>query len=51
MNFLIEDADLIKKCNTIWDKAGADIKNKDFLKTKIKSHGDKVTDFYDPKKS
>ena len=25
------------------------IKNKEFLKTKIKSHGDKVTDFYDKK--
>ena len=38
-----------------WDKVSADIKkefdsepvsNKNFLKTKIKSHGDEVTDFY-----
>ena len=38
----------------IWDKVSADIKkefndepayNKNFLKTKIKSHGDEVTDF------
>ena len=39
---------------TIWDKVSADIKNdtgpvynKMFLKTKIKSYGDEVTDFYD----
>ena len=56
MHFLIEDDDLLKKYNTIWDKVGADIKkefdskpvyNKNFLKTKIKSYGDEVTDFYD----
>ena len=56
MYFLIEDDDLLKKCNTIWDKGSADIKkefdsnpiyNKKFLKTKIKSHGDEVADFYD----
>ena len=56
MYFLIEDDDLLKKCNTIWDKVSADIKkefdsepvyNKEFLKTKINSHGDEVTDFYD----
>ena len=49
---------LIKKYNNIWDKVSADIKkgfdgepvyNKEFLKTKIKSHGDKVTNFYDKK--
>ena len=55
---MIEDEDLLKKYNTIWDKVSADIKkefdskfvyNKEFLKTKINSHGDKVTDFYDKK--
>ena len=44
--------------NTIWDKISADIKtqldcepvyNNEFLKTEIKSHCDKVTDFYDNK--
>ena len=54
-HFLIEDDDLLKKYNAIWDKANADIKkefdskpvyNKNFLKTKIKSYDDKVTDFY-----
>ena len=54
--FLIEDYDLLEKYNTIWDKVNADIKrefnsepvyNKEFLKNKIKSHGDEVTDFYD----
>ena len=47
-----------KKYNTVWNKISADIKkeldnepvyNKDFLKTKIKSHGDEVTSFYDKK--
>ena len=54
--FLIEDYDLLEKYNTIWDKVSADIKrefnsepvyNKEFLKNKIKSHGDEVTDFCD----
>ena len=54
--FLIEGDDLLEKYNTIWDKVSADIKkelhskpahNKVFLKTKTKSHGDKVTCFYD----
>ena len=58
MYLLIEDDDLLEKYNTIWDKVSADIKkefdsehvyNKEILKTKIKSHGDKVTDFYDKK--
>ena len=58
MYFLIEDDDLLEKYNTIWDKVSADIKkefdsepvyNKNYLKTKIKSHGDEVTDFYDKK--
>ena len=53
--FLIEDDE---KYNTIWDKVSADKKkqfdskpvyNKEFLKTKIESHGDEVTDFYDEK--
>ena len=58
MYFVIEDDDLLKRYNTIWDKVTADIKkefdsepvyNKNYLKTKIKSHGDEVTDFYDKK--
>ena len=58
MYFLIEDDDLLEKYNTIWDKVSADIKkefdskpayNKEFLKTKIKSHGEEVTGFYDKK--
>ena len=56
MYFLIEDDDLLEKYNTIWDKVSADIRkefdsepvyNKKFLKTKIKSNGDEVMDFYD----
>ena len=56
MHFLIEDDDLLKKYNTIWDKVSADIKkesdsepvyNKKLLKTKIKSYGDEVTYFHD----
>ena len=56
MYFLIEDDDLLEKYNTIWDKVSADIKknidsepvyNKEFLKTKTKSHGNEVTDFFD----
>ena len=52
--FFILDGNLLEKYNTIWDKVSADIKkefdskpvyNKEFLKTKIKSHGDEVTDF------
>ena len=58
MYFLIEDDDLLEKYNTNCDKVSADIKkefdrepayDKEFSKTKIKSHGDKVTDFYDKK--
>ena len=57
MYFLVEDDDLLEKYNTIWDKASADIKkfdgkpvyDKNCLKTKIKSHCDEVTDFYDKK--
>ena len=49
MYFLIEDDDLLEKYNTIWDKVSADMKkefdsepvyNKNYLKTKIKFHGD-----------
>ena len=56
MDFLIEDDDLLEKFNTIWDKVSTDIKkefdsepgyNNILLETKIKSHGDEVTDFYD----
>ena len=39
MYFLIEDDELSKKYNTIWDKVSADVK-KEFLKGKIKSHVD-----------
>ena len=58
MHFLIEDDDLLEKRVTILDKVSADIKkefddkpvnNEKFLKTKIKSHSDEVTDFYDEK--
>ena len=56
MCFLIEDDDLLEKYNSIWDKVNADIKkefdselvyDKNFFTTKIKSHGDEVTDFRD----
>ena len=56
MYFLIKDDDLLEKYNTIWDKVTGNIKkefdsepvyNKEISKTKIKSHGDEVTDFYD----
>ena len=56
--FLIEDDDLFEKYNTIWDKVSSDIKNEfhsepvyniKFLKTKIKSYGNEVTDFYHKK--
>ena len=58
MYFLIEDDESLEKYNTIWDKVSADIKkefdselvsDKNYLKTKIKSHRDEVTDFYDKK--
>ena len=53
---MFEDDDLIKKYNTNWDKVSADIKKNlivnlsiifFFLKIKVKSHADEVTDFYD----
>ena len=55
---LVKDDDLLEKYNTICDKVSADMKkefdsvsaySKEFLKTKIKSHGDEITDFYDKK--
>ena len=58
MYFLIEDDNLLEKYNTIWDNVSADIKkefdsepvyNKNYLKTKIKSHGDGFTDFCNKK--
>ena len=54
--FFIEDYDLLKKYNTIWNEVSPGIGkefdsepvyNKEFLKTKMKSHGDEVTHFYD----
>ena len=56
MYILIEDDDLLEIYNTIWDKVSVDMKKefdnkpvnyKEHLKTKIKSHVDEVTDFYD----
>ena len=53
---MIEDNDLLEEYHTIWDKVSADMEkefdsdpvyNKNYLKTKIKSHGNEVTDFYD----
>ena len=56
--FLIDDDELLGENNKIWDKVSAGIKkefdsesvyNKNDLKTKIKSNGDKIKDFYDEK--
>ena len=54
MYFFIENDNLLEKYNTILDKLSADIKKSFhgesvYNKTKIKSHGDEVTDFYDKK--
>ena len=54
---MTNDDDFPEKYNLIWDKVSANIKeidsesvyNKGFLKTKIKSSGHEVTDFYDTK--
>ena len=55
MCFFNEDDDLLEKYSTIWDKVNANkeeefdsepVYNKNFLKTKIKSFGDEVIDFY-----
>ena len=57
--FLIEDDDLLDTYNIIWDKVSAGIKkefdsdpvyNKNYLKTKMKPHGDEVTDLYGKKR-
>ena len=51
--FLIENDDLLEKCKTISNRVSTSIYkkidsepvyNKEFLKTKIKSHGDEVND-------
>ena len=50
MDFLIKDDDVLEKYNTIWDKVSTDsepVYNKEYLKTKIKSHGNEVTGSYD----
>ena len=56
MCFLIEDDDMLIKYIAIWGKFSSDLKkqfdsepvyNKETSKTKIKSHGDEVIDFYD----
>ena len=53
---MIEGNDLLEEYHTIWDKVSDDMEkefdsdpvyNKNYLKTKIKSHGNEVTDFYD----
>ena len=54
--FLIEDHELLKKCNTNCNKVSSETKkefhskpvyNKTFLKTKLNSFGDEATDFHD----
>ena len=56
--FVIEDENLLEKYNTIQDKVSADVKkefdsdpvyNIECLQTKIKSHGDEVTNFHEEK--
>ena len=59
--FFLEDDNLLQKYNTISDKVSIDkekkefdsesVYNKELLKTKIKPHGNEVTDFYDKKNS
>ena len=55
MYSLVEDDSQLKKCNTIQNKISGDIKkefdskpayNKTFLKTKVKSYNNEVTDIY-----
>ena len=57
---LIKQDDLLERNNNIWYKVSAGIKkefdsepvyNQEFLKSKIKSHGDEVTDFYEKNKN
>ena len=54
--FLIEDDELVKKYNDIWNKVSNSIKQeldckpiytKKFLKAKMKFYGDEATDFHD----
>ena len=54
LNVLIEDGDLLEEHDTIGDKVSADSKKefdsepvyyKNYLKTKIKSHGDEFKNF------
>ena len=53
MFFLIQNDDLLEKYNTFWEEISEPefdsepVYNKKFLKTKIISHGDEITDFYD----
>ena len=58
MYFSIEDDYLLEKYKVIWGKVSADIKNeldsepvynKNYLKTKVKSHGNEVSNFCDQK--
>ena len=58
MFFLTENDELLEQYNTIWDKVSADIKkefdsepvsNKNFMKSKVKSHSNEVRDFYNKK--
>ena len=55
---MVKDGDLLETYIAIWDKVRADIKkefdsvpvyNKEYVKTKIISHGDEVTDWFDKK--
>ena len=53
--FLIKNDDLYPKNNTIWDNAKKEFDSRPvceknvLIKTKMKSHGEEVTDFYDKK--
>ena len=51
MYFLIEDDDLLEKVSADIKKEfdSLPVYNKNFLKTKTKSHGNEITDFYDKK--
>ena len=56
MYFLIENEELLKKYNDIWTKVSNSMKkefdsepicDKELLRTKIKTYGDKAKDFHD----
>ena len=58
--FLVKVDHLLEKQNSLWDKVSVNIRKgfdrepvfkTELLKTKIKCHGDRVTDVYDKKKS